>query len=162
MGTDLMFLANTVSISWYERLVAPFKYYPEPLLGSVLIGAVLGVLGCFVILRRMAMIGDAISHAVLPGVVVAFLLVSTGITGLFVGALLAGILTAIGINVVSRFSRVKEDAAVGIVFTAMFAETGRCLSHQPGVQHRFPFCIARNEPRTADSKGCIGHPCCPG
>jgi ABC-type Mn2+/Zn2+ transport system permease subunit len=84
----------------------PFVYYWEPLLGSALIGAVLGMLGCFVVLRRMALIGDAISHAVLPGVVVAFLLVSTGITGLFIGALVAGILTAVGINLVSRLSRV--------------------------------------------------------
>ncbi|MHA1554149.1 MAG: iron chelate uptake ABC transporter family permease subunit, partial [Alphaproteobacteria bacterium] len=146
MGTDLVFLASTVSISWYERLVAPFKYYPEPLVGSVLIGAVLGVLWCFVVLRRMALIGDAISHAVLPGVVVAFLLVSTGITGLFIGALLAGILTAVGINVVSRFSRVKEDAAVGIVFTAMFALGVILISWLPEGTHFDMKCFLFGDP----------------
>ncbi len=122
MCLDAALLADAASaITWTERLTMPFVEFWAPLLGSVLIGAVLGLLGCFVVLRRMALIGDAISHAVLPGVVVAFLLVSTGITGLFLGALLAGVLTAVGINLVARFSRVKEDAAIGIVFTAMFA-----------------------------------------
>ncbi len=69
MGIEMDLLATTAVISWFERLTMPFTYYWEPLLGSALIGAVLGVLGCFVVLRRMALIGDAISHAVLPGVV---------------------------------------------------------------------------------------------
>ena len=139
-------LAAADDIVWHERLLMPFQYYWEPLLGSVLIGAVLGVLGCFVILRRMALIGDAISHAVLPGVVVAFLLVSTGITGLFLGALVAGILTAVGINLVSRFSRVKEDAAVGIVFTAMFALGVILISWLPAGTHFDMKCFLFGDP----------------
>lgn len=146
MGIDLLLLASTEGISWQERLIMPFMYYWHPLLGSVLIGGVLGVLGCFVVLRRMALIGDAISHAVLPGVVVAFLLVSTGITGLFIGALLAGILTAVGINVVSRFSRVKEDAAVGIVFTAMFALGVILISWLPAGTHFDMKCFLFGDP----------------
>jgi len=146
MGTDLLFLADTATFPWYERLATLFVHFWHPLLGSVLIGAVLGVLGCFVILRRMALIGDAISHAVLPGVVVAFLLVSTGITGLFIGALLAGILTAVGINVVSRFSRVKEDAAVGIVFTAMFALGVILISWLPEGTHFDMKCFLFGDP----------------
>jgi ABC-type Mn2+/Zn2+ transport system permease subunit/Mn-dependent DtxR family transcriptional regulator len=124
----------------------PFVYYWQPLVGSALIGAVLGVLGCFVVLRRMALIGDAISHAVLPGVVVAFLLVSTGITGLFIGALTAGILTAVCINVVSRMSRVKEDAAVGIVFTAMFALGVIMISWLPAGTHFDMKCFLFGDP----------------
>ena len=146
MDTDFLLLATGSGISAYERLIMPFTYYWQPLVGSVLIGAVLGVLGCFVILRRMALIGDAISHAVLPGVVVAFLLVSTGITGLFVGALAAGILTAVGINVVSRFSRVKEDAAVGIVFTAMFALGVILISWLPAGTHFDMKCFLFGDP----------------
>ncbi len=89
---------------------------------SVLVGIACGVLGCFVVLRRMALIGDALSHAVLPGVVIAFLLTgSTGVTGLFLGALLAGLITAVLIKLVSQHSRTKEDSAIGIVFTAFFA-----------------------------------------
>ncbi len=89
---------------------------------SVLVGIACGVLGCFVVLRRMALIGDALSHAVLPGVVIAFMLTgSSGIGGLFLGALLAGLVTAGLIKVVSEYSRTKEDSAIGIVFTALFA-----------------------------------------
>ncbi|MGD2109482.1 MAG: iron chelate uptake ABC transporter family permease subunit [Phycisphaerae bacterium] len=146
MDINLAILASGESISVYERLMMPFVYYWQPLLGSVLIGGVLGVLGCFVVLRRMALIGDAISHAVLPGVVVAFLLVSTGITGLFIGALLAGIMTAVGINVVARFSRVKEDAAVGIVFTAMFALGVILISWLPAGTHFDLKCFLFGDP----------------
>ncbi|MBN2446204.1 MAG: metal ABC transporter permease [Phycisphaerae bacterium] len=89
---------------------------------SMLVGTACGVLGCFVVLRRMAMIGDALSHAVLPGVVVAFILSgSTGALGLLFGALVAGVVTAVLINLVGRFTRTKEDSAIGIVFTALFA-----------------------------------------
>lgn len=89
---------------------------------SMLVGVACGVLGCFVVLRRMALIGDALSHAVLPGVVIALLVTgSTGITPLLIGALLAGLVTAVMINLVSRFSRTKEDSAIGIVFTALFS-----------------------------------------
>lgn len=89
---------------------------------SVLVGIACGVLGCFVVLRRMALIGDALSHAVLPGVVIAFLLTgSSGILGLFLGALFAGLVTAGLIKLVSQYSRTKEDSAIGIVFTSLFA-----------------------------------------
>ena len=89
---------------------------------SVLVGIACGVLGCFVVLRRMALIGDALSHAVLPGVVIAFMLTgNAGIGHLFLGALLAGLITAALIKLVSQYSRTKEDSAIGIVFTAFFA-----------------------------------------
>jgi len=112
----------------------------------MLVGIVLGLLGCFVVLRRMALIGDAISHAVLPGVVVAFLLVSTGVTGLFLGALVAAVLTAIGINLVTRFSRLKQDAAIGIVFTAMFAVGVILLSRLPSGTHFDLKCFLFGDP----------------
>ena len=155
MGIEMELLATSVGIPWHERLTMPFVYYWEPLLGSALIGAVLGVLGCFVVLRRMALIGDAISHAVLPGVVVAFLLVSTGITGLFIGARVAGILTAVGINVVSRLSRVKEDAAVGIVFTAMFALGVIFISWLPAGTHFDLKCFLFGDPLAVQSTDLI-------
>jgi manganese/iron transport system permease protein/iron/zinc/copper transport system permease protein len=112
-----------------ERLAEPFLYQRVPLIVCTLVGVTLGLIGCFVVLRRMALIGDALSHAVLPGVVVAFLVINVtigtlegaaGIWGLFAGALLAGLFTSLGINLVARHSRVKEDTAIGIVFTAMF------------------------------------------
>lgn len=108
---DLSYAFEPLSQRWWDETLC-----------SVLVGTVLGVLGCFVVLRRMALIGDALSHAVLPGVVIAFILTrSGGVVGLLVGALIAGLATALLINVVSRFSRTKEDSAIGIVFTSFFA-----------------------------------------
>jgi ABC-type Mn2+/Zn2+ transport system permease subunit/Mn-dependent DtxR family transcriptional regulator len=103
---------------------------------SILVGATCGVLGCFVVLRRMALIGDALSHAVLPGVVIAFLVTqNTGIVGLLFGALLAGLTTAVLINLVSHNSRTKEDSAIGIVFTALFALGLVLISNLPRGTH---------------------------
>jgi len=148
MYASLMPLAAASSdlITWQERLVSPFVDHQLQLVCSMLVGAVLGLLGCFVVLRRMALIGDAISHAVLPGVVVAFLLVSTGITGLFVGALAAGIATAVAINLLTRFSRVREDAAIGIVFTAMFALGVILISRLPSGTHFDMKCFLFGDP----------------
>lgn len=144
--TASMLLAQIADIGWQERLLFPLQYHSLQLLCTVIVGAVLGLLGCFVILRRMALIGDAISHAVLPGVVIAFLLLSTGVLGLFAGALLAGILTAVGINLVARHSRVKEDAAIGIVFTAMFALGIILISRLPAGTHFDLKCFLFGDP----------------
>jgi ABC-type Mn2+/Zn2+ transport system permease subunit len=83
----------------------------------ILIGLTCAVLGCFVVLRRMAFIGDAIAHTALPGVVVAYL---QGMN-LFFGALIAGLLTALGIGWLSGREAVREDTAIGVLFTGMFA-----------------------------------------
>jgi len=114
----------------------PFTHLPEGLWTSVLVGITCGVLGCFVVLRRMALIGDALSHAILPGVVIAFLITNnTGVWGLLLGALLAGLMTAVLINVVSQKSRTKEDSAIGIVFTALFALGLILISNLPRGTH---------------------------
>lgn len=113
-----------------------FNEVPEGLWTSVLVGMTCGVLGCFVVLRQMALIGDAISHAILPGVVIAFLVTNnTGVWGLLLGALLAGLLTAVLINLVSHSSRTKEDSAIGIVFTALFALGLILISNLPRGTH---------------------------
>lgn len=97
----------------------------------VLVGA-LGAMGCallgnFLVLRRMSMMGDAISHAVLPGLAIAFLLSgSRDSPVMFVGAALAGVLTAALTHWVHSFGRVDESAAMGVVFTTLFA-TGLIL-----------------------------------
>jgi len=80
------------------------------------------LLGCYLVLRRMSMLGDALSHAVLPGLVVAFVLTgSLGIYTMFIGALAAGILTAVLVHWLHRGGGVPEDASMGVVFTALFA-----------------------------------------
>ncbi len=91
------------------------------LIASSLVGLMCGVLGCFIVLRNMALIGDALSHAILPGVVVAFLLVGYSTIGFFFGAVIAGLLTAVCITWIQQNVNTKNDAAIGIVFTAMFS-----------------------------------------
>lgn len=92
----------------------------------ILIGAMTNtacaLLGCYLVLRRMSMLGDALSHAVLPGLVVAFVITgSLGIYTMFAGALAAGILTAVLVHWLHRGGGVPEDASMGVVFTALFA-----------------------------------------
>ncbi len=78
--------------------------------------------GCFLLLRRMSMMGDAISHAVLPGLALAFLISGTRTSWtIFVGAAVAGVLTAVFTQWISRYGKVERGAAMGIVFTTLFA-----------------------------------------
>ncbi len=81
-----------------------------------------GLVGNYLILRRMALVGDAISHSILPGLVIAFLIArNQSSTAMFIGALAAGVLTTIIIEIIHKKSRVKQDAAIGIAFTTLFA-----------------------------------------
>lgn len=80
------------------------------------------LLGVYLVQRKMVMVSDAISHAVLPGIVLAFLIVGNkDSTVLLIGAALAGMLTTFLIDIVHRKMRVQQDAAIGIVFTFLFA-----------------------------------------
>ncbi len=97
--------------------VMHYGFLQKALMTSVMVGIICGVIGCFIILRGMALMGDAISHAVLPGVAVSYML---GIN-FFIGAVVTGILTAIGIGFISQNSRVKNDSSIGIMFTSAFA-----------------------------------------
>jgi manganese transport system permease protein len=97
--------------------VIQYGFLQKALLTSIMVGIICGVIGCFIILRGMALMGDAISHAVLPGVAISYML---GIN-FFFGAVFTGILTAVAIGFVSQNSRIKHDTSIGIMFTAMFA-----------------------------------------
>jgi manganese/zinc/iron transport system permease protein len=78
--------------------------------------------GCFLVLRRMSLMGDAISHAVLPGIAIGFLLTGSRSNGImFAGAIVAGFLTAFFSRWLKRFGRVDQGAAMGVVFTTLFA-----------------------------------------
>ncbi|ABM62938.1 metal ABC transporter permease [Halorhodospira halophila] len=102
-----------------EPLAEPFSYQfmQRALLTAIAVGLVCGVLSCFVVLKRWALLGDAISHAVLPGVAIAYLIGWP----FFIGAFLAGALTSLGIGFIERTTRLKSDTAIGIMFTAAFA-----------------------------------------
>ncbi len=92
------------------------------LIASGLVGIMCGALGAFIVLRNMSMIGDALSHAILPGVVFAFVVVGGYSSfGFFIGAVIAGLISAFGITWIQQNIQTKNDAAIGIVFTAMFS-----------------------------------------
>lgn len=93
-----------------------------PLLAGTLAAVTCALLGNFLVLRRQSLMGDAISHAVLPGLVIAFLVSGTRDTGaMFLGAAVAGVGTAVLIETVRRLGRVEPGAAMGVVFSVMFA-----------------------------------------
>ena len=91
------------------------------LIASSLVGIMCGIIGAFIVLRNMSLIGDALSHAILPGIVVAFLLVGYSTIGFFVGSVVAGLIAAVGITWIQHNVKTKNDAAIGIVFTSMFS-----------------------------------------
>ncbi len=102
-----------------ELLTQPMRYpfMIRGLLASLMVGTLCAVVGTYVVLRGMAFFGDALAHAILPGVAIAYLLDAN----LFWGALLMGLVTAVGIGYMSRQGQVKEDTAIGVIFAASFA-----------------------------------------
>lgn len=101
----------------FIEAVIQYGFLQKALLTSIMVGIICGVIGCFIILRGMALMGDAISHAVLPGVAISYLF---GIN-FFFGAVFSGVLTALAIGFVTQNSRIKHDTSIGIMFTAAFA-----------------------------------------
>ncbi len=94
-----------------------YPFMVRGLLASAMVGIVCSVLGTYIVLRGMAFFGDALAHAILPGVVIAYLLGWP----LSLGALVVGILTALGIGTLSTKGRIKEDTAIGVIFASAFA-----------------------------------------
>jgi manganese/zinc/iron transport system permease protein len=91
------------------------------ILTGALVAGACGLPGCFLVLRRLAMLGDAISHAILPGIVVAFMLTGNRDSlPMFLGAVVLGLLTTFLVQTLSR-GGVQGDAAIGVTFTALFA-----------------------------------------
>jgi manganese/iron transport system permease protein len=102
--------------SW---IVAPLAYgfMQRGMLAAVLVGVLCAIIGCYVVLRSMAFLGDALAHAVLPGVAIAYLIGAN----LLIGALAAAVVVALLISLFSRQGMIKEDTAIGIVFAAALA-----------------------------------------
>jgi len=103
-------------ISW---LLAPLQYtfMQRGLIAAILVGILCSVVGAYVVLRGLAFLGDALAHAVLPGVAIAYLLGGS----LIFGALVAAVGIALLIGAFSRQGTIKEDTAIGILFTAALA-----------------------------------------
>lgn len=96
--------------------LSSYTFLRNSLITSVVVGVISGVIGSFVVLRGMSLMGDAISHAVLPGVALSYIL---GIN-YFVGATIFGILSAASIGFISEKSKIKSDTAIGVVFSSFF------------------------------------------
>lgn len=104
-----------------------WQAFASPVAGRIiLIGALTNVacalVGCYLVLRRMSLMGDAIAHAVLPGLVLAFVFSgSLSIVPLFIGAAVIGLLTTFLTQTLHQYGRVPTDASMGVVFTSLFA-----------------------------------------
>lgn len=113
----------------FELFIAPLQeiYFQKALIGGSIVAIVAGVVGCLVVLRRMAFLGDALSHAMIAGVAGGYLVMKlffdleAHAPGMLLGSLIAAILTVALISFVSRISRIKEDTAIGIMYTGIFA-----------------------------------------
>lgn len=106
------------------------------MIGTALLGGMSGVVGCFAVLRGRSLVGDMLAHAALPGVCLAFLLLGTrNLLGLSLGALASGLLAIAAVTVIVRWTRTKEDAAIGIVLSTFFGAGVVLLSviQKPGV-----------------------------
>jgi manganese/iron transport system permease protein len=103
-------------IDW---LIHPLTYafMGRGLLAAVMVGVLCSVIGCYVVLRSMAFLGDAMAHAILPGIAIAYLLKGN----LTIGALVAAVVVALGIGAFSQRGTIKEDTAISIMFTAALA-----------------------------------------
>ncbi|HAR6610351.1 TPA: metal ABC transporter permease [Staphylococcus pseudintermedius] len=94
-----------------------YQFLSRAMLTAILVGVVCGVVGCLIILRGLSLMGDAMSHAVLPGVALSFLMNIP----MFIGAMVTGMLSSIMIGYISEASKTKKDAAIGITFTTFLA-----------------------------------------
>ena len=103
-------------LKFFHGLVT-YHFLQNALITALVIGVVAGAVGCFIILRSMSLMGDAISHAVLPGVALSFIL---GIN-FFVGAIIFGVLASIIITYIKESSMIKGDTAIGITFSSFLA-----------------------------------------
>lgn len=102
-----------------QTLIEPLQYgfMQRSLVIAILVGIVCAIVGSYLMVQRLALLGDAISHSVLPGLAIAFIIGAN----IFIGAFIAGVLSTVIIAWIKARSTIKEDAAMGIVFSAFFA-----------------------------------------
>jgi manganese/iron transport system permease protein len=118
--SPLQFLADLIN--------PDLAFLPKALVIAVLSATMCGVVGCYVVLRGMAFIGDAVAHAVFPGLAIAFLFSGS----LVLGGTIAGVVTALLVTVFAQNRRLKEDSVIGIFFVAAFALGIVVISRAPG------------------------------
>ena len=117
-----------------------FEFFRRALLASFLVGALCGVVGVYIVLRRMSYIGHGLSHAVFGGAVISYLLQ----VNFYLGAGLWGVASALLINEVAQRRKIGADAAIGIVTTAGFAVGVAGISHQRRFTRNFEAALFGN------------------
>lgn len=113
---------------WTDLTNPDLAFLAKAMVVSLLSAAVCGVVGCHVVLRGLAFMGDGVAHAVFPGLAIAF--VTSG--SLILGGIVAGVVTAVLIALVSQNRRIKEDSVIGVFFVAAFALGIVIISTAPG------------------------------
>jgi len=108
-----------MSNGWLHLFYAPDML--RPLFAAVLIGFTNGVLSIFIVLRRLSLMADAISHSLLPGLAIAIILFGLAPATLVAGAFLAALLVALGTQIIANSTRIKEDTALGLLFACAFS-----------------------------------------
>lgn len=107
-----------------------YAFMQRALMEVMIVGVLCGLVGTFVVLRGLAFIGDALAHAVFPGVVLSYM----ADRSILIGAFVFGIFTSLSVGLISRTRRVSEDSAIGVVFAAFFALGVVLISRQSGFQ----------------------------
>ena len=104
-------------------IVGPLRYpfMVRGLIAAVMVGVVCATVGTYVVLRGMAFFGDALAHAILPGIAIGYLASGGARTAVFWWGLGTAVVTALGIGAIGKGARLKEDTAIGIIFAGMFA-----------------------------------------
>lgn len=121
-------------LEWLAEVHRQSPHLLRALLAGGLVSTVCGVVGCFIVLRRTSFLADALAHSMLAGVVCGYLVMKKWFgaeahaPAMVLGSLIAGVLTVAMIGFVSRYSRVKQDAVIGIMYTGVFALGGVILS----------------------------------
>jgi manganese/iron transport system permease protein len=106
-----------------EWIIEPLQYafMVRGMLAVLMVGVVCAAVGVYVVLRGLAFFGDALAHAILPGIAIGYLVGGGAREPLFWGAMLAAMISSIGIGAIARSTKIREDTAIGVVFAGMFA-----------------------------------------
>src|SRR5574341_2321559 len=109
--------------TWINLILEPFTYafMVRGMIAALMVGVVCAIVGTYIVLRGMAFFGDALAHAVLPGIAIGYLVGGGAREPLFWWSLFTAVAASLGIGSISRGAQLREDTAIGIVFAGMFA-----------------------------------------
>ena len=128
-------------MNWLEELQLNYGHVIRPLIVGTMVSIVCSVVGCFIVLRKMSFLADAIAHSMLAGVIAGYLITKlllgreAEVGSMLIGAIIAGIATVAMVGLVTRFSRLKQDTAIGIMYTGIFALGAFAISIRSIGQH---------------------------